>query len=94
MSLEKDAEAFLEEAKEVSGLGKRELQKRLFRLKRRLDARYEFSVEGFEDDYEARLIHDDGDEARFTVDRRRGETEVDAFVIVDGEVLVNEVRRF
>ena len=94
MTVEEDAARFLEEAESLADLPKRDLQKRIFRLKRRLNARYEFSVEGFEDDYEARLVHDDGNEARFTVDRRGGETEIDAFVIVDGEVVVNEIRRF
>jgi hypothetical protein len=93
MTLEDDAEAFLGEADGLAGLPKRDLQKRVFRLKRELGARYEFSVEGFEDDYEARLVHEDGDEeARFTVDRRAGETEINAFVLRDGEAVVNEVR--
>lgn len=94
MTLEDDAATFLEEADELVGLPRRDLQKRLFRLKRGLGARYEFSVEGFEDDYEARLVHDDGNEARFTVDRRGDETEINAFVLIDGEVVVNKVRRF
>jgi hypothetical protein len=94
MTLEDDANTFLNEADALAGLSGRELQKRVFRLKRDLGARYEFSVEGFEDDYEARLVHKEGDdEARFTVDRRAGETEINAFVMVDGETVVNEVRR-
>lgn len=94
MTLEDDAETFLDEADALAGLSKRELQKRVFRLKRKLGARYDFSAEGFEDDYEARLVHEEGGgEARFTVDRRGGETEINAFVVVDGETVVNEVRR-
>ncbi|MFP4174725.1 MAG: hypothetical protein ACLFSW_02980 [Halobacteriales archaeon] len=94
MTLEDDAATFLEAADELAGLSKRDLQKRVFRLKRELGARYEFSVEGFEDDYEARLVHENGEtEARFTVDRRRDDTEINAFVLIEGEVVVNEVRR-
>ncbi|MCX2819314.1 MAG: hypothetical protein ACI9QA_000079 [Methanobacteriota archaeon] len=94
MSLNDDAERFLDEADSLTGLPKRELQKRVFRLKRELGARYDFSVEGFDDDYEARLVHQDGEtEARFTVDRRHEETEIDVFVLIDGEAVVNEVRR-
>ncbi len=94
MSLEEDAETFLDSADGLAELPKRDLQKRVFRLKRELDARYEFSVEGFEDDYEARLEAQEGDaEARFVVDRRGGETEISAFVLRDGDPVVNEVRR-
>lgn len=90
---EKDAETFLEVSDELVGLPKRDLQKRLFRLKRELTARYEFNVEGFENDYEARLTTDEnGDEARFTVDRRGEKTEINAFVVVGGDAVVNEVR--
>jgi len=95
MRVEDDADDFLESADELTGLPKRDLQKRVFRLKRELDARYEFAVEGFEDDYEARLETTGGDtEARFVVDRRGDETEVSAFVMQDGEVIVNEVKNF
>lgn len=90
---EKDAETFLEVSDELVGLPKRDLQKRLFRLKRELTARYEFTVEGFEDYYEARLTAgEDGDEACFTVDRRGEKTEINAFVVVGGDAVVNEVR--
>jgi hypothetical protein len=93
--LEEDAATFLELSDELVGLPKRDLQKRIFRLKRELSARYEFTVEGFEDDYEARLLADyDGDEARFTVDRRGDETEINAFVVAGGDPVVNEVREF
>lgn|GEM_PF-1902121 len=93
-SLENDAERFLEEAEDLAGLPKRDVQKEMFRLKRELNAWYEFSVEGFEEDYEARLRTQETDEyeARFVVDFRGGETEINAFVVVEDEVIVNEVR--
>ena len=94
--LEEDAALFLENAEKLAGLPKRDVQKEMFRLKREMSARYEFEVEGFEDDYEARLstgAEEDDDRAEFVVDLRGGETEVNAFVVVDGEVTVNEVRR-
>jgi len=94
-TLKDDAATFLEDADDLAGLSKRDLQKRAFRLKQELGARYEFSVEGYEDDYEARLEPtDDGAEARFVVDRRGDETEVSAFVLRDGEAVVNEVEEF
>lgn len=98
--LEEDAELFLKRAEELAGLPKRDLQTEMFRLKREMEARYSFEVEGFEDDYEARLStgadDDDSedDRAEFVVDLRGGETEVNAFVVVGGEVVVNEVRRY
>jgi hypothetical protein len=93
-NLEEDAELFLENAEDLVGLTKRDVQKEMFRLKREMEARYDFSVEGFEEDYEARLETSDGnDEARFVVDLRGGEAEMNAFVIEEGEVVLNEVRR-
>jgi hypothetical protein len=92
--LEEDAELFLENTGDLAGLSKRDVQKEMFRLKRDMEARYDFSVEGFEDDYEARLETSyENDEARFVVDFRGGETEINAFVLKDGEVIVNEVRK-
>lgn len=96
MSLESDANLFLENAEDLAGLPKRGVQKEMFRLKREMEERYEFEVEGFEDDYEARLsAGEEGDENRagFVVDLRGGETEVNAFVTVGGDVVVNEVRK-
>jgi len=91
--LEEDAELFLENAEDLVGLPKRDVQKAMFRLKRDMEARYNFSVEGFEEDYEARLeTSDENDEARFVVDLHGGEAEINAFVVADGEVVVNEVR--
>jgi hypothetical protein len=94
--LEDDAALFLENAEALAGLPKRDLQKEMFRLKREMKARYDFEVEGFEDDYEARLStgDEDDDNAEFVVDLRGGETEVNAFVVIDGEVVVNEVRDY
>jgi hypothetical protein len=94
--LEDDAALFLEDAEELSGLPKRDLQKEMFRLKREMEARYDFEVEGFEEDYEARLStgDEDDDHAEFVVDLRGGETEVNAFVVIDDEVVVNEVRDY
>ncbi|MDZ7689145.1 MAG: hypothetical protein U5J64_10625 [Halobacteriales archaeon] len=93
--LEQDAELFLKRAEELAGLPKRDVQKEIFRLKRKMEARYEFEVEGFEDDYEARLsTGEDDDRAEFVVDRRADETETNAFVVVDGKVVVNEVRKY
>ena len=94
--LEEDAALFLENAEELSGLPKRDLQKEMFRLKREMNARYNFEVEGFEEDYEARLSTGDGDDdhAEFVVDLRGGKTEVNVFVVIDGEVVVNEVRDY
>jgi len=95
--LEEDAALFLEGAEGLAGLPKRDVQKEMFRLKRKMKARYEFEVEGFEDDYEARLStgsEDDETRAEFVVDLRGGETEVDAFVVEDGDIVVNEVRKF
>lgn len=93
--LEKDATLFLENSEDLAGLPKGDVQKEMFRLKRRMDARYNFAVEGFEDDYEALLsTGDDEDSAEFVVDRHAGETEVNAFVVVDGDVVLNEVRRY
>jgi len=95
--LVEDSEKFLEKAEEFVGLAKRDLQTELFRLKDGLSTRYDFGVEGFEDDYEARLStgeEDDEDRAEFVVDRRAGETEINAFVVVGGEVVVNEVHRY
>lgn len=95
--LEEDASRFLQNAESLAGLPKRDVQKEMFRLKRGMNARYEFDVEGFEEDYEARLsTGDEGDEthAEFVVDLRGGETEVNAFVVVDGDVVVNEVRGY
>lgn len=94
--LEEDAVLFLENAGGLAGLPKRDVQKKMFRLKRKMEERYDFSVEGFEDDYEARLsTGDEGDEnhAEFVVDLRGGETEVNAFVVVNGDVVVNEVKK-
>lgn len=92
--LEEDAELFLENAGDLAGLPKRDVQKAMFRLKRKMGARYSFEVEGFEDDYEARLeTSDENDEARFVVDFRGRETEINAFVVTDGEVVLNEVRK-
>jgi len=93
-NLEEDAELFLENAEDLVGLTKRDVQKEMFRLKREMEARYDFSVEGFEEDYEARLETSDGnDEARFVVDLRGGEAEMNAFVVADDDVVLNEVRR-
>jgi hypothetical protein len=94
--LEEDAALFLENVEELAGLPKRDLQKEMFRLKREMKARYDFEVEGFEDDYEARLStgDEDDDNAEFVVDLRGGETEINAFVVIDGEVVVNEVRDY
>lgn len=95
--LVEDSVKFLESAEEFAGLPKRDLQKVLFRLKKDLYARYEFEVEGFEDDYEARLWtgeEGEDDRAEFVVDRRGGVTEVNAFVVADGEVVVNKVSRY
>lgn len=95
--LEEDAELFLENSDALADLPKRDVQKEMFRLKREMEARYSFEVEGFEDDYEARLStgeQEDENRAEFVVDLRGGETEVNAFVVVDGEVIVNDVRRY
>jgi BioD-like phosphotransacetylase family protein len=93
--LEKDASLFLENAEDLAGLPKGDVQKEMFRLKRKMESSYDFAVEGFEDDYEARLsTGDDGDSAEFVVDRHAGETEVNAFVVVDGDVVLSEVRRY
>lgn len=94
--LEGDAALFLQNAESLAGLPKRDVQTEMFRLKRKMEARYDFSVEGFEDDYEASLsTGDDGDEnrAEFVVDLRGEETEVNAFVVVDDEVILNEVEK-
>lgn len=93
MSLERDAETFIAEAKkaDLTGMNKRELQSWLFRVKKQMEARYEASIEGFETDYEASLSAEEGGHAEFVVDRRGDETEVNAFVVVDGESVVNEV---
>jgi hypothetical protein len=94
--LEEDAALFLENVEELAGLPKRDLQKEMFRLKREMKARYDFEVEGFEEDYEARLStgEEDDDNAEFVVDLRGGETEINAFVVIDGDVVVNEVRDY
>jgi actin-like ATPase involved in cell morphogenesis len=94
--LEEDAALFLENAEGLSGLPKRDVQKEMFRLKREMEARYDFEVEGFEEDYEARLStgEESDDHGEFVVDLRGGETEVNAFVVIDGEVVVNEVRDY
>lgn len=93
MSLEDDAEVFVEEARkaDLQGMEKRDLQTWLFRVKKQLGARYDTSIEGFRQDYEALLTSDDGGHAEFVVDRRGSEVEVNAFVVVDGETVVNEV---
>jgi len=93
--LEDDAALFLENSEELAGLPKRDVQKEMFRLKREMNARYGFSVEGFEEDYEARLStgKEDDDHAEFVVDLRGNETEINAFVVIDGEVVVNEVKK-
>jgi len=95
-SLSEDGETFLERADDFAGLAKRDLQTELFRLKSDLSARYEFEVEGFEKDYEARLWtgkEGDPNRAEFVVDLRGGETEINAFVIKNGDVVLNEVQR-
>lgn len=95
MTLREDADRFLEKAEELTGLPKRDVQKEMFRLKRGMEESYDFSVEGFEEDYEARLsAGEEGDEdrAEFVIDLRGGETEVNAFVVSDDEVVLNEVR--
>lgn len=93
--LEEDAALFLQNAESLAGLPKRDVQTEMFRLKREMEARYDFSVEGFEDDYEARLrtLETEEYEARFVVDLRGGETEINAFVVVDDEVILNEVEK-
>ena len=94
--LEEDTALFLQNAESLAGLPKRDIQKEMFRLKREMEARYDFSVEGFEDDYEARLStgdEDDKNRAEFVVDLRGGETEINAFVVVDDEVILKEVEK-
>jgi hypothetical protein len=94
--LEEDAALFLGNAEALAGLSKRDVQKEMFRLKREMKERYDFSVEGFEEDYEARLStgDEDDDHAEFVVDLRGGETEINAFVVIDDEAVVNEVRGY
>lgn len=93
MSLERDAETFIAEAREAdfAGMDKREVQRWMFRVKKQMTARYETSIEGFETDYEASLTSEEGGHAEFVVDRRGSDVEVNAFVVVDGEGVVNEV---
>ncbi|MDY6779198.1 MAG: hypothetical protein SV760_01345 [Halobacteria archaeon] len=93
-SLAEDADLFEEKArsKDLTELSKRDVQKWLFRVKRKLSSRYEFSVEGFEDDYEAKLVSEGDDRrAEFVVDRRGGSVEVNVFVRIDGETEAKEV---
>lgn len=96
-SLAEDGEVFLERSESLTGLSRRDLQTELFRLKRDLSARYEFEVEGFEKDYEARLSRGekgDDNRAEFVIDLRGGETEINAFVIENGDVVLSKVRRY
>ena len=90
----KDAETFLEAAKhqDIPELERRDAEKWLFRVKNQLSERYTLEVEGFETSYEAVLKSKTGD-TEFVVDRQRDRAEVNAFVVEDGEVKVNEVHR-
>lgn len=94
MNLEEDAETFIEEARSVDflSMSKRDVQSWLFRVKKDLSARYSTSIEGFETDYEAYLEHKEGNTvAEFVVDRRGDEAELNAFLVIDGEGVLNDV---
>ncbi len=89
-----DAEVFEEavEGRSFAGSSKRDVQKWLFRLRTDLKGSYSLEVTGTEMDFEAKLVHDGGDDpyAELYVDTGDG-VEVGAFVLGDGE---EEVHRF
>ncbi|MDY7082608.1 MAG: hypothetical protein SXQ77_09445 [Halobacteria archaeon] len=93
-NLEDDARIFVDEARKAdfSSMSKRDAQRWVFGVKKEMSARYETSIDGFEDDYELTLalVVSDSDNdtkdshAEFVVDRRGDEVEVD-------DTKVNEV---
>lgn len=96
MGLVDDAETFEEASKErsFSGATKRDVQTWMFRLRNEFDGGYDLELTGTETDFEARLVHEPGDDddlfAEMYVDTGGG-VEVGAFVLGDDD---DEVYRF
>ncbi len=92
MSFEEDAELFLKEIEDLepSELTKIQSRKWFFRVKKKLSERYSFDIDGYENNYVARLNAMEG-EAELVLDVRETEAEVNAFVMENGDVIINEV---